>query len=146
MEDTKGDGELVIERTLELKAPVERVWRAISDEKELASWFPDEAEFEAKEGSRGRFGWKEHGEGTVVVVDVDPPHRLSWRWQSSMERSYEEYSTLVEWTLTAREDGGTTLHLRESGFDNAKHHEQNSGGWKEELGRLVEYLAKAGIT
>lgn len=140
MEGKSADVGLVIERTLELDAPIERVWKAISEADELARWFPDRAEFSATPGHVGRFSWDEHGEGAVVVVDVDPPHRLSWRWQSSMERSFDEYSTLVEWTLTPREDGGTTLHLRESGFDNTKHLEQNTGGWKEELRQLAALL------
>ena len=36
-----------------------------------------------------------------------------------------ETSTLVEWTLTARRDGGTALELRESGFRTELHHREN---------------------
>ena len=32
---------LSVERTLELTAPVDRVWRALTDPEELARWFPD---------------------------------------------------------------------------------------------------------
>ena len=49
-------------------------------------------------------------------------------------------STRVEWTLDPREDGGTTLHLKESGFLTDKHHQENTGGWDSELGELVDFL------
>ena len=35
--------ERTIEKTLELKAPLDRVWEAITDAEELAKWFGDEA-------------------------------------------------------------------------------------------------------
>ena len=49
-------------------------------------------------------------------------------------------ATRVEWNLTEHEGGGTTLHLRESGFLTDLHHQQNDGGWDEELGELVTLL------
>ena len=49
-------------------------------------------------------------------------------------------STRVEWTLSPSDGGGTTLHLRESGFLTDVHQEQNRGGWEEELGELMELL------
>ena len=49
-------------------------------------------------------------------------------------------STRVEWELTARDDGGTTLFLRESDFRTDLHHEQNTEGWTEELAELIELL------
>jgi hypothetical protein len=46
----------------------------------------------------------------------------------------------VEWTLTSREGGGTTLQLRETGFLTDLHHSQNNGGWDEELAELREMV------
>jgi hypothetical protein len=43
--------------------------------------------------------------------------------------------------LSSREDGGTTLRLRESGFLTDLHHEQNTTGWAEELTKLIDLLA-----
>ena len=136
----KDDGR-VIERTVELKAPPERVWRAITDPGELARWFPDEAEFTAEPGALGRLAWADHGAARVRVEEVDAPRSLIWSWESPDGRPLEEYSTRVEWTLTRRPDGGTTLTVRESGFDNAKHVEMNTQGWTHELEELVEFLA-----
>ncbi|MDP9223550.1 MAG: SRPBCC domain-containing protein [Actinomycetota bacterium] len=53
-------------------------------------------------------------------------------------------SMLVEFTLRLREDGGTTLHLRESGFERPEHPSGNADGWTDELGELVAYLAGDG--
>lgn len=132
--------EWIIERSVELDADPERVWRAITDPRELEQWFPDRAEFALAEGAEGSFTWDNHGTGRVRVESFDPPHRLVWSWEGNDGRPLEEYSTRVEWTLTPRPGGGTTLSLRESGFDSPKHFQENQGGWKSELGELVEYL------
>jgi len=131
----------VIEKTLELDAPRQRVWAAITDPRELEQWFPDRADFSPVVGAKGVLEWHGHGAGKVEVLEVAPPERLVWRWSGNDGRALEEYGTTVEWTLSERPDGGTTLHLRESGFDTQKHFEENSGGWRSELGELVQYLA-----
>lgn len=131
---------LVIEKTVEFDVPPERVWQAITDPKEVAQWFPDRVEGDLKLGSRDSFVWDEHGSFEVEVMESERPSRFVWRWAGGDERTLQESSTLVEWTLEARDGGGTFLHLRESGFDNKKNFEENTGGWDKELGELIEYL------
>jgi len=53
------------------------------------------------------------------------------------------WSAIVEWSLAPREGGGTTLRLRETGFLTDLHHQQNTGGWDEELGGLVQLLGSS---
>jgi uncharacterized protein YndB with AHSA1/START domain len=135
-------GERVVERTLELSAPIERVWRAISDPAELSRWFGDQTRLEVRPGGDGAMAWDAHGTFAVRVEVVEPPRRLVWSWVHEPDVAFEEApATRVEWTLTAREDGGTTLHLRESGFRTDLHHRQNSEGWREELRELEALLA-----
>ncbi|MEZ4415483.1 MAG: SRPBCC domain-containing protein [Gemmatimonadota bacterium] len=129
-----------IEKTVELKASPARVWKALSDPAELTRWFPDRAELALEEGARGTLTWENHGTATMEVLEVEPLRRFVWRWSGNDQRSIDEYSTRVEWTLTARADGGTTLHVRESGFDSEKHFQQNTGGWDAELAELTELL------
>ena len=48
--------------------------------------------------------------------------------------------TTVEFELTERAGGGTTLLVRESGFLDEKHRAGNTEGWGEETAELVAYL------
>jgi uncharacterized protein YndB with AHSA1/START domain len=133
-----------IERTLELDAAVGDVWRALTDPTELSGWFGDTAELNVSLGAEGWFGWQQHGRFAVRVEELEPPRRFVWSWvHEAGKRLDEAPATRVEWTLTPRPDGGTTLHLRESGFRTLEHHRQNTQGWEEELGHLVEHLKAA---
>jgi uncharacterized protein YndB with AHSA1/START domain len=131
-----------IERTIELSVPRDRVWRAITDPDELARWFPQKAEWTLEPGGDGVFTWDEHGGYRVRVEAVEAPVYLAWRWANQAETPLDEATevTLVEWWLDAREDGGTTLRMQESGFILAEHREGNAQGWDEELGELTELL------
>lgn len=132
-----------IERTLELDASPADVWRALTDPTEIAGWFGDSAELESAPGGEGWFGWEKHGRFAVRVEEFEPITRFAWRWARKAETPLEETpSTLVEWTLIPRDDGGTTLLLKETGFERPQDREDNVGGWKKELQDLVEHLGK----
>ena len=133
-----------IERTLELKAGRDRVWRAISDPAELARWFPQRADLDLRQGGEGKFFWEGYGTFTVRIEALDPPRYLAWRGANKPDMSVEAgESTLVEWWLDERPDGGTTLRLRESGFTRPEDRAENEGGWTEELGELQALLETA---
>jgi len=135
---------LTIDRRLELDAPLERVWRAITEPGELASWFGDSAEMDLRPGGTGWLAWEKHGRYALRVEHVEPPHRLAWRWSNVPGQPVDQgSSTLVEWSLTVRDGGGTVLELRESGFETLEHQQQNTEGWKAELGELVAHLEAA---
>lgn len=131
-----------IERTLDFAAPPDRVWRALTEPSELAAWFPDDVEgLEAATGGGGWLVWDQHGRYAIRIEVFEPPRRLVWRWARRSETVLDEGpTTTVEWTLEARDGGGTTLHLRESGFLTPKDREDNVGGWTHELGELAELL------
>lgn len=134
--------ERTIEREMEFAAPVEKVWKAISDPSELSRWFGDDTRLELRPGADGVFAWDEHGSFAVRVEEVDPPHRLVWSWVHEAGIPFDDApSTRVEWTLRAREGGGTVLRLRESGFRTEEHFRMNTQGWTEELGELANLLA-----
>ncbi len=134
-----------IERTLEFQSSIERVWKALTDAKELNAWFPnDGAEFEPTPGFIGWFAWNIEectGRYAVEVMEVEPMQRISWRWAREADVSITEaYTTLVEWQLESLPNGGTRVHMVESGFDQDKDRADNVQGWKQELGELVDYL------
>lgn len=131
----------VVDRTLRLAARPERVWTALTDPAELACWFPDETDLEPRAGGSGWFEWRAHGKYAVRVEEIDPPRRLVWTWARQPDLALEDIArTRVEWTLERRADGGTDLHLRESGFTRPEDRDENDRGWDQELGELVEYL------
>ena len=134
--------ERTIERTVEFDVPVERVWKAITDPAELSKWFGHRTELELVVGTYGAMIWDEHGSYAIRVDVVDAPHRFVWSWVHEPGVSFDDApSTRVEWTLTGRDGGGTTLLLRESGFRSDLHHQQNTDGWTEELAELSALLA-----
>jgi len=132
-----------IERTLDLRAAPERVWRAITNPAELAGWFGQRCELDVRPGGRGWFEWDGDGRFEAVVEAVDPGRLLAWRWAREAGTPVEAGpTTLVEMTLEARANGGTRLRLRESGFERPADRLANSGGWHEELADLAGFVAE----
>jgi len=155
-----------IEKTVVLRAPLERVWRAISDAKEFGTWFG--VEFD------GPFAAGKPMIGRIVPTQVDPevaklqePHRgakfeitveaiepmklFSFRWHPFAIDPNVDYSkeptTLVEFRLS-EEAGGTRLAITESGFDRvplerrAKAFTANEGGWEHQSKLLEKYVTR----
>lgn len=134
---------LEVEKTIQLEASPERVWRAITEAEELSAWFPESLRWDARVGGEGWFGWESHGRFAARIEAFEPPRFLAWRWARQPDKPLGEAdTTLVEWTLTPREGGGTTLHLRESGFVSGEARGQNDAGWDHELGELIEHLGE----
>jgi uncharacterized protein YndB with AHSA1/START domain len=136
---------LDITRTIDINAPIQRVWDALTKAELIAQWFGDAAELEAIPGGTGFFGWNAHGKFRVVVESAEAPHTLVYRWahRETDADPTPQNSTVVRFDLTEIE-GGTRLDLRETGFENLADpqtaHAENSGGWTAELGDLVAYL------
>jgi len=135
-----------LEKTVELDHPIDRVWRAISDPDEIVRWFPNEsATLDVRPGGTGEFVWNLEGKefrAEVHVHEVAAPHRFVWSWGHEPTNTTEPVTT-VEFMLTERPGGGTTLLVRESGFLDDKHRAGNTEGWDEETAELVVYLDAA---
>ena len=74
------DAPATVERTVELDAPTDVVWAALTEDELLSDWFGGPASLDPVPGGSGRF---ETDDGTVRrarVDEVDPGRRLSWRW------------------------------------------------------------------
>lgn len=139
---------LDITRTVDISAPIEKVWATITEPDLISQWFGDATEFEAIEGGTGFFGWNAHGKFRVVVEQVNPPHTLVYRWahREADTEPTSRNSTVVRFELSEI-DGGTRLGLLETGFEDLADpqtaHAENSGGWTAELGDLVAFLQAA---
>ena len=150
-----------IEKKVTLRAPVSRVWRAISDAKEFGAWFGVELEAPFAPGAKmtgairptkvdpevAKLQEPHAGKQFELVVDrVEPERFFSFRWHPFAQDPTIDYSkepmTLVTFELTAVA-GGTLLTITESGFASlpperrAKAFAANDAGWSHQA-RLVE--------
>ena len=140
---------LDITRTIDINATPEKVWAALTEPELIAQWFGDTCEFEAKPGGTGYFGWPQHGRFRLVVEHADKPTLLVYRWARVADADpVPGNSTVVRFDLTEIADG-TRLTLLETGFDDLPEpqtaHDDNTGGWRAELGELVEFLESAAV-
>lgn len=130
----------------EVRSPIERVWRALTDADTLSKWMMfDVSDFRPVVGHKFQFrgkpasGWT----GTVdsEVLEVDEPRRLSYTWVGGPEGMV--LHTTVLWTLTPAGHDSTRLHLEQSGF--APEAKQAIGGakygWTQMVGQLEALLA-----
>ena len=124
-----------IEKRIELKAPVARVWRALTDYREFSEWFHVnlESPFVPGQTVRGQVthpGY-EHVTLEVVVQKMEPQRLFSYTWHPYAVDPKVDYSqetpTLVEFTLEPTATG-TLLQVTESGFENIPAARRAEGG------------------
>ncbi|HZX08079.1 SRPBCC family protein [Kribbella sp.] len=61
--------------------PLERVWSAVTDPRELEHWFPSAVELEPRVGGKVVFSGDPNVEdGTGEVLTYEPPHRIAFTW------------------------------------------------------------------
>src|SRR5262245_1774955 len=133
-----------IDRTIDIKAAPERVWRALTSADELGAWFKVKIEGTIKPGAEV---WmiSTHAEyaGTrfwVRFAIMEPPRRMAWQWHPGAVDPKVDYTkenpTTVTFTLEPI-SGGTRLSVSETGFDaiglarREKVYQDNSQGWAE---------------
>jgi uncharacterized protein YndB with AHSA1/START domain len=142
---------LLIDRQVLIEAPVEVVWRTITEPDQMSQWFADRVELVIEPGAHGYMNFGDQG-GPVVVEVVDPPTRFSFRWNyPSGEEPAVGNSMLVEFTLTPEGDERTRLRVVESGHElrdwpeaeKERYAGEHQGGWVEFLDSLATLLAKA---
>lgn len=151
-----------IEKRVSIRAPISRVWQAISDAREFSRWFGIQLQGEFVAGARvtGTFGGQfneaaimEHQkklgltpsrirvpEKNLVfctVERIEPPRYFSFRWIPygiDAEADPEaEPTTLVEFFLEAAGEG-TVLTVVESGFDRVPAHRRERAFRMDEAG------------
>jgi uncharacterized protein YndB with AHSA1/START domain len=143
-----------IEKSVHIEAPVELVWRMVSEPDRVVRWFADEIDLQATAGYQGSMTFRPESGGTVrvpiQVESVEAPRRFTYRWtHPAGTTAAPGNSTLVEFTLTP-EDGGTRLRVVESGHDGLgwpQDHQnafvdEHIEGWAWHLGRLEQLFAQ----
>ncbi len=143
-----------IEKTIVLRAPRARVWRALARADEFGAWFGVALEGAFAPGARltGRITSPGHDHLTmeIAVERVQPEQLLSYRWHPYAIEPDVDYTheptTLVEFHLADVADG-TQLTVVESGFDRiplarrATAFRMNEQGWAEQLTHIARYVA-----
>lgn len=144
-----------IEKKIELKASVTRVWQALTDHREFGEWFRVklEAPFAPGKTSVGYITYPgyEHLKWEAVVQKMEPEKLFSFTWHPYAVEPDIDYSketpTLVEFRLE-KTATGTLLTLTESGFDKVPSDRRsiafrmNDGGWTEQMKNIEAYLAQ----
>lgn len=154
-----------IEKQVLLKAPRERVWRALSEAKQFGTWFGVDFDGPFVEGGRltGRIAptrvdaevaaMQAPYAGTPfewVVEKIEPMRRIAFRWHpfgidKTLDYSAEPMTLIVFELHDAPE--GIWLTVTESGFDRlpperrAKAFAANEGGWTHQMELIRKYLA-----
>ena len=145
-----------IEKRIELKAPVSRVWRALTDHREFGEWFRVRLDgpFVPGQVSSGNITYPgyEHLKWEAVVQKMEPERLFSFTWHPYAIDPKVDYSnepsTLVEFKLEPIA-GGTLLLLTESGFDKIPSHRRaeafrmNDGGWTQQMKNIETHVAKS---
>lgn len=144
-----------VEKSIEIKAPVSRVWRALTDYREFGEWFRVKLEgpFVPGQIARGQIthpGY-EHVTMEVTVQKMQPERLFSYTWHPYAIDAKTDYSqetpTLVEFTLEPTATG-TLLRVTESGFDKIPSHRRleafrmNDGGWTQQMKNIESHVAQ----
>ena len=157
-----------IEKRIVLRAPIARVWQAISDAREFGAWFgvAFDGPFVAGAPASGRIvptsvdpevaeQQKPH-EGVafnIAVERMEPMRLFSFRWRPYALDPDVDYSaeptTLIEFALEEEADG-VVLTITESGFEGIplerrlKAFAANDRGWTAQIGMIQKYLERHG--
>jgi uncharacterized protein YndB with AHSA1/START domain len=158
-----------IEKRVVLRAPLDRVWRAVSDAEEFGRWFgvrfdgpfvegasitaaiaPTTVDEEVAKRQEPHAGAK----STWQVVAIEPQRRFAYRWHPFAIDPDVDYgsepTTLVEFTLSETDDG-VLLTITESGFDaiprarRSASFEANSEGWAIQTELVRRYTEDARV-
>ena len=139
---------------IHISAPPARVFKALTDDRELLRWFTDDScpvklwQMDARSGGSYRYATEK---GTIVVngvtefechgeiLEFDPPHLLVYTWIANWHDD-KSRRTVVRWELTS-DAAGTRVKVTHSGLarENVARKDY-SGGWPGVLENLKKFV------
>ncbi|HLW55152.1 MAG TPA: SRPBCC domain-containing protein [Candidatus Angelobacter sp.] len=162
------DAQDSVSSEIEIAAPPERVFLALTDPKQLFVWWGKEPsveltifEMDARRGGKWRFSCRpapgsDHGEvGKRIqrlnaeefeahgeLLEYDPPRLLVWSWIANWHEK-PSLQTTVRWELTATRKG-TRVRVTHSGLaQDSTAYKDYTSGWPGVLKLLSEYIHTA---
>jgi len=141
--EIQGEG---IAGEIEIAAPPERVFKALTDPAQLVEWWGSAdtyRTFNWQVDVRPGGTWSCSAQGPAGPVStvsgkylvVDPPRALSYTWNPSWAPGEE---TEVHYQLEPT-SSGTKVIFRHDGFQSAPSREAHTAGWKRVAGWLQDY-------
>ena len=144
-----------IRKTIEIDAPSETVFKALSDQNELTNWFPDAAILEPRVGGKFKISFYKdsknprmkldmdfHNEGRVVEFVENKKLAYTWQWKGGP--NFPE--TVVTWELEKLGENKTKVTLTHSGFTGKEEGpasvSEHDKGWSFFCNELVSYCKK----
>ena len=145
-----------IEKSVELHAPVPRVWQALTDHRQFGEWFGVRVEtpFEPGEQAQGQITHPSYDHLTwhAVIQDIEAEQYFAFTWHPYAVDPKVDYSketpTLVEFRLQPTASGGTILTLTELGFSDLPDERReeaftrNEGGWTQQMKNIADYVSR----
>lgn len=138
-----------VRRTIRIAAPIEKVWRAVTEPAHISKWFGLTVLDGTGAGASGTITFPDYGSVPLRVEAVDAPRMVSYRWgnddaaEQLPDAVDPDHSTVFTFTLEAVSDG-TELTVVETGFDRtsdpAANMASHAEGWVSELDKLVALL------
>jgi uncharacterized protein YndB with AHSA1/START domain len=141
-----------IEREILIDAPMDVVWRVVTQPDQITQWFSDKAEIDLRAGGDGVLTFESvNAVAPLQVTTFEPPHLFAFRWSHpDGSQPTESNSTLVEFALS-EEGARTRVRLTESGFknidwtedDKVKYIAEHIAGWDQIMPKLQSYAPTA---
>lgn len=141
-----------IAKEIEIKAPVEAVWKALTDAEELINWFPLDAKVTPGKGGAIRMSWRNEYEfqSPIEIWETNKHLRMVWA-DSGSEDPHGDDEQKVKFPAKVAVDyylesqGSTTvLRLVHSGFSSDSDWDElydgTCRGWDYQLWGLRHYL------
>lgn len=142
-------------KTIEIAAPVETVWDAITDHEKFGAWFQVALDqpFIVGQSTTGHMTYPgyEHFPWESRTVAIEPMTRFAFEWPATGGDEEAIRNGVPEWTLVEfllePITTGTRLTVVESGFDAVPEPRRsnilrsNDGGWAEQVQNVRRYVS-----
>jgi uncharacterized protein YndB with AHSA1/START domain len=127
-----------------IQAPVDVVWKALTDARELTQWFPLNARVTPGVGGSIWISWGDGAEGEAPITAWEPNRHFQWT------ESRGPVKIAIDFHLETR-GGATVVRLVQSGFGDGPEWDDEfhmvEGGWSYFMAHLQWYLERhRGVT